>query len=249
MRQKTRLRKKLIATVVLVMLAIPALSFLWQKGQDLEGINGTKSPNAQQSPAGFDKSAYAIDQPGSLWWIVNKSRALPTDYVPSDLVVPNVPLRLNESAEQMQLRKQPATALENLFAGAKQAGYTLYLASGYRSAAYQKVLYDGYVAKDGQAATDKYSARPGTSEHQTGMAADVGRPDKNCELEICFGDTLEGKWVKAHAHEYGFVVRYEQGKESVTTYQYEPWHLRYVGKELASELTRTGQSMEEFFGL
>jgi D-alanyl-D-alanine carboxypeptidase len=210
----------------------------------------------QRSPTGagstghnFDKSAHSTDKPGSLWWVVNKKRALPKGYAPSDLVVPKVPLRLERSAEQMHVRRDTAAALTDLFGGAKKAGYNLYLASGFRSAAYQKQLYDSYVAKDGRDGADKYSARPGTSEHQTGMAVDVGRPDQKCELEICFGETPEGAWVLAHAHEYGFIVRYEEGKESITTYQYEPWHLRYVGRDLAAELHRTQQTMEEFFGL
>ena len=209
----------------------------------------TESPENQQGTKSFDKSQYSTGQPDSIWVVTNKKRSLPDDYTPANLVVPNVPLRLGSGEEQMHLRKDAATALESMFADAKKAGHDLYLASGYRSFGYQKVLYDGYVARDGQAEADKYSARPGTSEHQTGLAADVGGVDGNCELEICFGDTAEGKWVAANAHKYGFIIRYPEGKESVTTYQYEPWHLRYVGKGLAAELKKTNQTMEEFFNL
>lgn len=207
-----------------------------------------KQQNSSTTPS-FDKTKYSIDQPGSIWWIVNKKRALPEGYVPSDLVVPNVSLRVPGN-ETMQISKQIQPALQQLFDAMKQQGYNMYLSSGYRSYQYQVNLYNGYVAKDGQAAADKYSARPGTSEHQTGLAFDIGRADKKCELEICFGETPEGQWLKDHAHEYGFIIRYPSPeKEPITGYQYEPWHLRYVGVDLATELHNTGQTMEEFFGL
>jgi D-alanyl-D-alanine carboxypeptidase len=111
------------------------------------------------------------------------------------------------------------------------------------------VLYNGYVAKDGQAAADRYSAKPGTSEHQTGLAMDVCLANSGCSLEQAFGDTPAGKWVAANAHKYGFIVRYLPGKDAITGYEYEPWHLRYVGIELATELQRNNKTMEEFFGL
>jgi zinc D-Ala-D-Ala carboxypeptidase len=242
------IKSKLLALVVLGVVVATGFSVWQNRPADPSPTSNTKRSSQTPAPT-FDKTKYSTSQPGSIWWVVNKKRPLPDDYKPKDLVVPAVPLRLKRTAEQMHLRSDPAKALEGLVAGAKKAGFNLYLASGFRSAAYQKQLYDSYVAKDGQAAADKYSARPGTSEHQTGLAVDVGRPDQKCELEICFGDTPEGAWVKAHAHEYGFVIRYEQGKEDITTYQYEPWHLRYVGAELAAELRDTGQTMEEFFGL
>lgn len=202
-----------------------------------------------QKTASFDKTKYSIDQPGSMWWIVNKKRPLPDGYAPSDLIIPDVSLRVPGN-ETMQVSKQIQPSLESLFQAMRVQGYSMYLSSGYRSYNYQTNLYNTYVAKDGQAAADRYSAKPGTSEHQTGMAFDIGRTDGKCELEICFGDTPEGKWIKEHAHEYGFIIRYPSAdKESITGYQYEPWHLRYVGVELATELHNTGQTMEEFFGL
>ena len=241
-------KKIIFVTIFIILIGFAGWRVLDARDKPITN-NQEKDQLIENTEIGFDKSKHSTSEPGSLWWIVNKNRPLPDGYKPNDLIVPSVSLRLNASAEQMHLRKDTATALESLFAAAKQSGHNLYLASGFRSAAYQKVLYDGYVSKDGQAAADKYSARPGTSEHQTGMAADVGRPDGQCELEICFGDTTEGAWVKEHAHEYGFIVRYEQGKESITTYQYEPWHLRYVGTELAIELKNSNLTMEEFFGL
>lgn len=197
----------------------------------------------------FNKTKYSIDKPGSIWWIVNKNRALPKGYVPPDLIVPSVKLRLGKDAEQMQFAGQAEIALNEMFAAAQKDGVTLVLGSGYRSEALQKEFYDSYVAKDGKEAADKYSAVPGTSEHQTGLAFDATNISEKCHLEICFADSPEGQWIKNNSYKYGFIVRYLEGKESVTGYQYEPWHLRYVGPELAAELQKTGQTMEEYFGL
>lgn len=245
--------KKILVLLFVAIVGLAGWQVLSKHSQNRisSNINATNEPtrkNAQQS-SDFDKTKYSTDEPGSLWWVVNKKRPLPDGYVPNNLVVPNVQLRLSASAEQMHLRKDAAKAIEQLFDDAKRSGKSLYLASGYRSASYQKQLYESYVIKDGKEKADRYSARPGTSEHQTGMAADVGRIDGKCELEICFGETPEGKWLRENAHRYGFIIRYLQGKEDFTTYQSEPWHLRYVGQDLAIRLKDTGQSMEEFFGL
>src|SRR5699024_623564 len=112
-------------------------------------------------------------------------------------------------------------AFLQLQADAAKAGHSIPLVSGYRSYSYQAQLYDSYVARDGQAAADRYSARPGHSEHQSGLAMDVGAIDNN------YGQTPAGQWLNAHCAEYGFILRYPQGKESITGYMYEPWHIRY----------------------
>jgi zinc D-Ala-D-Ala carboxypeptidase len=201
----------------------------------------------QQPGDSFDKSKHSTAEPTSLWMIANKQHALPSGYVPSDLVVPEV--RLGSGAEQMQIRAIAAADLRKMFDAAAKDGVTLIFASGYRSYTLQKQLYEGYVARDGRTAADRYSARPGTSEHQTGLAFDAANAAGTCYLEICFATTTEGKWLATHAHEYGFTLRYKNGKEPVTGYQFEPWHFRYVGRELAAELKKTDQTMEEFFGL
>jgi D-alanyl-D-alanine carboxypeptidase len=182
--------------------------------------------------------------------IVNKQHPLnPLSYVPSDLVVPNVPLRVPGN-ETMQIRAVTATALEQMFTDAKAQGIDLMLSSGYRSYSYQVSLYNGYVQSQGQATADQQSARPGYSEHQTGFAVDVEPVSKNCELEQCFGTTPEGKWVAANAYKYGFIVRYTTGNQSITGYEPEPWHIRYIGVPLATELHNTGiQTLEQFFGV
>lgn len=197
-------------------------------------------------PQSFNKAQYPLDQPTSIWVIVNKQRSLPVTYVPT-LVVPDVRLRLTSSEQQMQIGANTAPAVKELFVAAKAEGVNLVFGSGYRSATLQKQFYDSYVAKSGQAEADTYSARPGHSEHQSGLAMDITSPSGTCHLEICWKNTAEGKWLAANANKYGFVIRYPEGKEMITGYQYEPWHIRYVGKELAAELATTNQTLEEFF--
>jgi D-alanyl-D-alanine carboxypeptidase len=200
----------------------------------------------------FNKTQHSIDAADSLWIVVNKARPLqPKDYTPADLRAPAIPLRLSTKDEEMLMRNDAAQALEQLTAGAKtEAGLQLMLASAYRSYGFQNGLYNRYVRQQGQSVADSQSARPGHSEHQTGLAADVEPASRKCEVEACFATTPEGKWVAANAYKYGFVVRYLEGKQGMTGYIYEPWHLRYVGTELATTIHSAGNpTIEEFFGL
>lgn len=201
------------------------------------------------SEAGFDKSAQSTSDPASLWVVVNKKLPLPATYIPAGLGVPNTPLRLGASYPEMQLRSEAAKSAEELVAAAKNAGIPLMLVSGYRSYDSQEVIYNSNVAADGQTSADRYSARPGHSEHQTGLAADFGTTDRKCELEECFGQSAAGKWLVDNAAQFGYILRYDQNMQSKVGYDYEPWHFRYVGKELASEIKKTAQTLEEFFGL
>ena len=209
----------------------------------------TAPPVATPPAPSFNKNQFSLTDPTSLWVIVNKQRQLPDGYAPGDLVTPDVTLRLAAGNSEMKMRQEPASALKALIAGANAAGYKLLLASGYRSQASQKALHDSYVTRDGIASADASSARAGFSEHQTGLAVDVGRTDHKCEVDACFADTPEAKWLATNAYQYGFIVRYQQGKQPITGYVYEPWHLRYVGKDLAKAVYDSGQTLEEFFGL
>lgn len=250
------MKRKLLVFGLVILLAGGGFLF-WrsrenQQTNDAEQANNqsTDSDTQTQSNApGFDKNKYSTSEPNSLWTIVNKSRPLPSGYIPSDLIVPSVRLRLSSAEQQMKIRAVVKSDLEAMFAAASKDGVTLVFGSGYRSYALQKQFYDSYVARDGQAAADRYSARPGTSEHQTGLSFDATSLSQKCHLEICFEDTPEGKWLAANAHLYGFTLRYKQDKENVTGYQYEPWHFRYVGRELATELQKTNQTLEELFEL
>lgn len=188
----------------------------------------------------FDKKAHSTSQPSSIWIVVNKNNALPSTYVPDNLVA---------AGNSELLRKDTVQSLKELLKSADSSKASLRVLSGFRSYAAQDALHNAYVAKDGQAKADTYSARAGHSEHQTGLAVDLGNPDGKCDLDICFGDTAGGRWLAKNAYKYGFIVRYTQNNREITGYQPEPWHMRYVGKNLARQLNKTGLSMEEFFNL
>jgi D-alanyl-D-alanine carboxypeptidase len=241
------MRHKFLVFLVLCVIVGGGL-LLWNKDK-AEAPSHNNSPSTQQnSGAAFSKDQYSLTDPTSIWVITNKQHALqPKDYIPNDLVVPKVPLRVPGN-ESMQLRQEAATALETMFQAAAKDSVQLMLSSGYRSYNYQVNLYNGYVAAQGQAVADTQSARPGYSEHQTGLAADVEPTSKHCEVEPCFGSTPEGQWVAANAYKYGFIVRYQTGYEDITGYEPEPWHIRYVGTPLATELHRTSTAtLEQFF--
>ncbi|MFB5762386.1 M15 family metallopeptidase [Paenibacillus medicaginis] len=179
--------------------------------------------------------------------IVNKQRSLPKGYEPSDLVVPDVPFSFDGPHEKRHMRKKAAGALKQLFAAAKQDGIKLRAVSGYRSYARQKTIYNNNVKTKGLEYASKVSAVPGMSEHQTGLAIDVSSPSVGNALEQSFGSSKEGKWLAKHAPEYGFVIRYPKGKQDITGYIYEPWHIRYIGIDLAKDAASKQLTLEEYF--
>lgn len=156
--------------------------------------------------------------------IVNKKYTLPANYNPG----------VNPTAK---------AALEKLQIGAQNAGFSMPIISGFRSYETQSRLYNNYVARDGEAKANTYSAKPGQSEHQTGLAFDVGALDDN------YGNTAAGRWLSENAHKYGFIIRYMKGKENITGYQYEPWHIRYVGETVAADIYSKGLTLEEYLGV
>ncbi len=178
---------------------------------------------------------------GSIAVLVNKSHPLnPLRYVPGDLV--------NARGSGYYLRAAAAGALNSLFNAASSAGYGLAVVSGYRSYDTQAGLYDYYVRTYGQAYADTISAKPGYSEHQTGLAADIGNAGGSCGLSTCFGDTPAGRWVAANAYRFGYIVRYPNGYSGTTGYSYEPWHLRYVGPTIAADMrARSYPTLEHYF--
>jgi len=193
-----------------------------------------------------DGAVKVVANPHEVTVLVNKTYRLPDGYRPADLVEPNVPFIFSEKSEKRLLRKEAAAALEALFAAAKRDGIHLAGVSGFRSHDTQKWLFEHYVKTRGEAQARRFSAMPGHSEHQTGLAIDVSGSDGKCAAEDCFAGTKEAKWLAEHAHEYGFIIRYPEGKEAVTGYKYEPWHLRYVGKELAQMLVQSGLTLDEY---
>ena len=159
--------------------------------------------------------------------LVNKKNALPASYNPG----------VSGVAQK---------AVNAMVIDAKRQGVSLSTISAYRTHAYQTGLYTSYVEKHGKLAADRFSARPGYSEHQTGLAFDFGGTSKADWLKESFETTKEGKWLNANAHKYGFHLRYQKGKESITGYMYEPWHYRYLGSELAIKVKESGKTLEEY---
>ncbi len=183
----------------------------------------------------------------SITVLVNKEYSLPSDYVPEDLVVPDILFNINYYDEKKLMRQEAATTIEQLFDASVEAGLNLYGISGYRSYDRQKQIYDTNIATKGEEYTNRYSARPGHSEHQTGLVMDVSTNSIGNQLEPVFAYTPEGKWLAQNAHLYGFIIRYPEGKESITGYSYEPWHIRYVGKDLAKYIYDNNLTLEEYY--
>ncbi|WP_439442774.1 M15 family metallopeptidase [Listeria aquatica] len=189
-----------------------------------------------------------IENEANLLILANKDYLMQSTYIPSDLVRPNVEFSFgNADIEKAKMRKVAGTALEEMFKGAKAAGYELYAVSGYRSYSRQEEVYQAEVKAKGEAKAGEAVAVPGTSEHQTGLAMDMSAKSAGLELSAAFGETAEGTWAKENAHKYGFILRYPAGKEKVTKYEYEAWHFRYVGKDAAAIIYKNNWTLEEFF--
>ena len=195
----------------------------------------------------LDENGFLTNQ-DSIEAVVNKERSLSDDYVPEDLVaITDVPTCLS-NPEVNQLRKCASDSLTTMFNKAlEEINIQLYARSGYRSYNTQVSLYNSYVKNHGQEAADKFSAKPGQSEHQTGLSMDITSDRVNLQLTEDFGETEEGNWVKENAHRFGFIIRYPEGKEDITGYVYEPWHVRYVGEKLAKKVYESGLTLEEYF--
>jgi len=203
----------------------------------------TTTTTAAPSPTGpppFDRTRYSIDGPDSIWVVVDKLRPMnPIDYAPADLV---------DVGGGHQMRAEAAAALHQMFADAAAQDLRLDVDSAYRSYTYQQNTFASGVARLGEAQALRGIAQPGYSEHQTGLTADIG--GGGCAIDPCFASTAHGRWVAENAYRYGFVIRYPDGLEEVTGYRYEPWHVRYVGVDLATEMRTEGvPTLEQFFGL
>jgi zinc D-Ala-D-Ala carboxypeptidase len=219
-----------------------------ENNQNQTGNKPEQNQNVAPSPAPAKKDEVitVVSQPESISVLVNKQRKLPDQYSPNDLETTTVPFLSSVTTEKRKLRSEAASALANLFESAKQQGINLLGVSGFRSHATQVTLFNYYVKRDGYDAARTYSALPGTSEHETGLSIDVTGGDGSCPAQDCFANKPEAKWLQDHVAEYGFIIRYPKGKESITGYQYEPWHIRYVGKKIATEIMSRGITLEEY---
>ena len=189
------------------------------------------------------------NNPASLWAMANKTRPLPIAYEPTNVTVATVPTRIDKTKEERSVRSDAVQPLEKMFAAARAEGHELMIGSAYRTPALQTLYFNSYVASSGLAAANQYSAKPGQSEHQLGLSVDISTLSQQCYLAECFTSTPDGEWLAAHAHEYGFHLRYQKGKEAITGYNFEPWHYRYVGVDLATALHQSGLTLEEAWPL
>lgn len=251
----------IIGALVFVAVLVAAI-FVFAPHPQEDDVAASPSPSAtpDPTPSGtptprpdaplkltFDKRQFSIDDPASLWVVVDKLRPLnPSDYAAPDLVETPV-AHVNDPT----LRKEAADQIVAMFAQyTTETGNQMQAQSAYRSYSVQVGVYNGWVSSLGQAGADKTSARPGFSEHQTGLAMDISAVPNTCPLKACFADTNQGQWLAANAYKWGFILRYPNGLTNITGYEFEPWHYRYVGIALATEMHNTGiQTMEEFFGL
>lgn len=217
-----------------------------QKELEQEQLEENHLLDKVSSPS-FYQNILTVSNPDSILVLVNKNYALHSDYEPNDLVLPNVLALDHKQNQNIYLRKEAAIHLEELFEAAQnEAGITLLARSGYRSYETQLSLYDRYVSQNGKEAADTFSARAGHSEHQTGLAIDVTADSVNGQLVTDFGITDEGIWLKENAHRFGYIIRYLEEREYETGYQYEPWHIRYVGTEAATEIYENDWILEQY---
>lgn len=187
---------------------------------------------------GFYSTIYESNLNDGNLVLVNKFYRLKEDYIPSDLVT--LSGQYNRGVNN-KMRKEAADAFMQMVDAASLENITLYNMSSFRSYDYQNDLYSKYIKRDGKDAADKYSARPGHSEHQTGLSLDIN------DISDSFESSDEAIWLKNNSYKYGFVLRFPKGKEDITGYKYEPWHYRYVGVDAAKIIYEDDITLEEYY--
>ena len=204
------------------------------------------APEPEPEPEPEPAPTYDVDSPSSITVVVNKQRPMnPIDWAPDDLVVPEgIP-----SVWGHPIRAEAATALRKMYDASVAAGVPITITSGYRDYELQKEIYDDLVAQGGVEFADQDTARPGFSEHQTGLVVDL-EGDEGCALSECFRDTATGAWLRENSWQYGYILRYNEGEQPTVGYTFEPWHFRYVGVEVATAMHEQGvKNLEDFLGL
>ncbi len=206
-----------------------------------------------EPPTGDDRSIRGIPElkdvllkdDGNLLVLVNKYHGVAPDYEPKGMVEVDLSMA---AWDGIYIKKEAYDAFTELFRDAEAQGLKMCICSGYRTYDYQQELFLGNLESQGEEYTHMFSAYPGRSEHHTGLAIDITSPSMDWALSQDFADYPEGKWLDEHCQDYGFILRYPEGKEDITGYGYEPWHFRYVGKEVAKEIMSKGITFEEYLG-
>ena len=249
-RRKRRRARMIRRIALLAACAAVAVGLLVMVGKVVVGAVQTAVSNrVDYTPVEYDLTGYVFNPNDPLLVIVNANTPLAEGYMAETMIA--------DEATGKQLATQAATAYRQMAAAAKANNIELMLCSGYRDNAYptelfnarkQKYLDQGYSDADADARAATIVARPGTSEHATGLAADIVTPDYQ-NLDTGFADTKAFAWLQRYAAEYGFVLRYPQDRQAATGIVYEPWHWRYVGVENAKAIAQSGLSLEEFVAL
>jgi D-alanyl-D-alanine carboxypeptidase len=247
-----------VCTVVLLAVAAHGV-FPYSAEYSFSSSPGAHSPTptlpyetASKPVSIFNPPIRSIDDPDSTWIVVNKHRPLsPMSYEPKRLRAPNLANPQLQNPSGQYLRDEVAGATERMATAMSKAGVgTLVLNSGYRPFDLQQSIYERLKNQQGLDLAEQLIARAGYSEHQTGLAADFSAVGQGCVILTCFGKTEAGIWLSENAHFFGFIIRYPEDKVAITGFQYEPWHLRYVGGALALEMKERGiQTLEEFWQL
>ncbi|MBP0986123.1 MAG: M15 family metallopeptidase [Oscillospiraceae bacterium] len=256
-------RKIFIAAVILMMAVVLssctgeiAGSSLWELAV-AAGIPADTADGYFERPQNFDVTVPQSGEPrfthtGSNAESLQKQQVTSKGYIIEEIdgvtyvggiLIANKTYIVPKSYNPGGLTDECSAAFSAMRSAAAKDGINLFIASGFRSYSSQTSIYWNYVAKRGMETADTFSARPGHSEHQTGLAMDLN------SISDSFGETAEGMWLATHAHEYGFILRYPKGKSDITGYKYEPWHFRYIGVDMAKEVYDSGLTLEEFLGI
>ena len=210
-------------------------------------------PRGDEPPTGDDKSTRGIPDltdvleydDGDLLVLVNKYHGVLPTYEPKGMV--QLPSGMG-TWDDLSLKKKAYKAYLKMYEAAKEEGFDLKVCSAYRSYDGQQQLFTSALANYSEEYAHMYSAYPGRSEHHTGLAVDITSASMDWGLRQDFADYPDGKWLYEHCQDYGFILRYPEGKEDITGYMYEPWHFRYVGKKVAKEIMKKGITLEEYLG-
>lgn len=236
-RRKMKMKKYRTTAVVFTSIILPLIFFVCIKNintdikSDKKYIESGVKDKKTETVANVYKSKILL---------VNKEKGLESEYEPDSLV--NVNTKTNQ---KILMEKEAAEKLQEMFKAAENDGVELIPVSAYRTYDYQKNVFEQSVKSQGVEYTKRYVAVPGYSEHQTGLAIDVGSPE-DTTLTDNFENTNAFIWLQKNMHDYGFILRYPKGKENITGYKYEPWHIRYVGRDVAKKIQETGLTLEEF---
>ncbi|AUM94897.1 TPA: M15 family metallopeptidase [Clostridium botulinum] len=240
-------RVNFIISIVIILCTIQILSNKYNRSIESKRAQTVSENNKQQAikkkKPNIKNNKQQISKQSLV--LVNRDNKLDESYLPHDLIVPNIRFLGNRNFQVRRLRRVASEALENLFQEAKNENIILLGVSGYRSYNYQVNVYNNSVYRNGQQHAYKYVAQPGSSEHQTGLAMDIVSTEYT-NLDENFVNTRAYKWLKENCYKYGFIIRYPKEKENITGYNFEPWHIRYVGTEAATEIMNKGITLEEY---